>query len=330
MDISAPKRLMLAIAILWGLPGAPLQAQAVQAVVGSPQRSVRLHEGQRVEVARLVGYYQGLLASVPRCRATLEAARLAGEKVLRARGMKKGLAEATLDFQDAAEEASECLRQLEALPSIQNVPPVPGVVELSSDIAFMLGAGITWGKEFKRAYDFSVSSNLLGAAVGAGFGLLGSGTLEEYFTRSVSAGVTVPLGSDERVTGQLGLGLGRWSFGSSVVWPTLVVNRYEGEDLRVPRELSAPEQNPDWSTFSLTFAVVPHRRWLEERWERHHPFPIVVIGVEAPFFHQGGLIDTLGALFDDSDGGFRRAGDWRIQLGIAVPAFRIPTADGSP
>jgi hypothetical protein len=205
----------------------------------------------------------------------------------------------------------------------ESTAQVPAIFNRVRDVVFTIGYEGAFERGDQPSYDgVSLGTNLLGAAVGTGFDALGSESLKNYFMNSLSAGVTIPSGSDTRMSGALGVGLGGIDFRGISFWPTLSFEQLDTADARVPRDLIAdsPEESR-WSQATIGVAIAYPR--LVERVAGGQVGFILTLGLRLPHYYPGDTFSAVGAVFSSKRTDFRREGRSQFTIGVAVPLLKV-------
>jgi hypothetical protein len=206
----------------------------------------------------------------------------------------------------------------------ESVAQIPGVFVAVPEVVFTVGYEHTFKrKDQPDGGGVSIGTNMLGAAVGTAFDAIGSSSLQDYFKKNLSAGLTIPTGSDTRMSGALGVGLGKSvTFRDITIWPTLSFEQLDTADARVPDTLHVlgPKESR-WSQPALSVAIV-YPRLLERISDGRLGF-IGTIGIRLPHYYAGDTFSAVGALFSSKRSDFRRAGGAQFTVGIAIPLLPV-------
>lgn len=213
---------------------------------------------------------------------------------------------------------------------VESTAQVPAIFNRVRDVVFTIGYEGAFARGDQPSYDgVSLGTNLLGAAVGTGFDALGAESLKSYFMNSLSAGVTIPSGSDTRMSGALGVGLGGIDFRGISFWPTLSFEQLDTADARVPAELvaSAPEESR-WSQATIGVAIAYPK--LVERVSKGQLGLILTLGLRLPHYYPGDTFGAVGAIFSSKRTDFRREGRSQFTVGVAIPLLKVTPVAGPP
>jgi hypothetical protein len=167
--------------------------------------------------------------------------------------------------------------------------------QFSDRVVFTIGYDHSWGTGFSSVSSFTVATNLLGATAGSIFDALGSKSLKDYFSRNVAAGTSIPSGSRNTLTAQIGLGLGKRDIWKVTLWPAINFEQTDTADTRTPLELRT--RNPGqkvWSAPTFALGIVPPA--LKTPLLDRLTF-IPIVGVRVPHYYPGDPFSALAALF---------------------------------
>lgn len=288
-----------------------LNAQAAQVAVSRGELS------PEVQVVRIPGELQVLRATRDKSPREWDAAIVAGEAVL----------DPALDIETFDDRLALYQRLKNALiqkyGAITTPIGIQGVIlpqQFSDRVAFTMGYDYSWGTGFSSVSSFTVATNLLGAAAGSIFDALGSNSLKDYFSKNVAAGTSIPSGSRNTLTAQVGLGLGKRDIWKITLWPAINFEQTDTADSRTPLELRTrnPEQKV-WSAPTFAIGIVPptFRRPILDRITL-----IPIIGVRVPHYYPGDPFSALAALFTSKRADFVRSGRLVYTVGVSMPLER--------
>jgi hypothetical protein len=205
------------------------------------------------------------------------------------------------------------------------VVPNPAIAQRIPDVVFTLGGELYSGDD-RNGGAIDVSTNLLGAAAGTLFDVIGSKPLQEYLKNNISAGAAIPLGSKTKVASQVGIGLGEFTvpFVGWTAWPLLGMEAVDSSDSRVPPSVVA--NRPKESTWaSPVLAVAFTIQSLEKTTNRIACGEFVLIptiGIRAPFYYPGDAFSAVAGLFGNKRSDFDRAGHVQYAVGVSLPLLR--------
>lgn len=210
----------------------------------------------------------------------------------------------------ASETEALSVLSIEAVPS----PPPPGVPE----VPFNLGLDGQFGDGVALASG-TLTTNLVGVAIGAGFGAIGSEPLRKYFHDHTAVGVALPFDAGSKPTGQISIGLGGFRIDRFTITPALNIEQVEARDDRLPGDLIGirPDENR-WSSIAFAMTIIS-REWFKSQLEKGRPALFTTIGVQFPIYYPGDPFQTVGALFSSSRSDFERAGGWRFLVNVSLP-----------
>jgi hypothetical protein len=321
-----------------------IEAQAVQAVRGVGQAAEASADSATQAVAATLTEQLGVLRVYYEATAgvtgppAIYRGRLGGlvelaEEALRLKDDPERFRRAIVAYNEAAARfarpvapnaAISDVREFAALagPGVLGVP-TPGVHIIVPDVVFTIGPDVVLLRD--PVYSVGVSTNLLGSAIGSAVGVLGSDKLRDYFKNNVSAGTAVPTGGENKLTAQIGLGLGGARIRSVTFWPVINIEQADTADTRTPRALVVKRPTAgSWSAPTFTIAVVPFSPAdFKRRVEAGGLVPIVTLGARLPYYYASDPFSTLAALFTNDRSDFERAGVARFSVGVVFPLLRI-------
>ncbi|HSW31539.1 MAG TPA: hypothetical protein VLH75_18780 [Longimicrobiales bacterium] len=122
------------------------------------------------------------------------------------------------------------------------------------DVAFAVG--FDWNSSGPDG--MTVSTNLLGAAVGSAFDLIGSTQLKSFLTDNLTAGFAVPSGDAGAISGTVAVAVGGIRFGDAfAMFPTLGFEQTTADSTYVPSSvLSSGADQDTWSRPILSVAFL--------------------------------------------------------------------------
>jgi hypothetical protein len=200
------------------------------------------------------------------------------------------------------------LRTSQAIPQIHE----------RRDVDFAVGIISSARIDAHPTQSISVGTNLGGAAAGAVIGELSSG-LQKYFTDFTSTDVHLPIGGDNRISSNVGIGLGEFTFGKFYVWPVLTMDQFSAEDERMPGDIAASDPDAsEWSSPTLAFGVALKRPTTSNGADW-----IFTASLGFPHYFAGSGLSALAALFSDKRNDFEKSGKVRVAVGLATSIPRL-------
>ena len=204
----------------------------------------------------------------------------------------------------------------------------PGFGVIEPSVGFTAGLGVAYtggdtpGDDMQS--ELAVGSNLLGYLVEtAARSVFGSEPFFDYLKDNLIIGASLPL-NEGGISTQLGLALGGIGGGGMTFWPSLSLVALDTADVRIPGELR--DDDVDANTFTspvLSLSIIPRSEATISRLIQQKKLVYAfTLSVGFPYYHSGGLIDALGALFTNP-GGFDRVGDPTISLSVSIPFVRL-------
>ncbi len=196
------------------------------------------------------------------------------------------------------------------------------------DVAFTVGYGASMHKERDPVHGFVLSTNLLGAASGGAFGMIGIEALKDYLVDNTANTITFPTDGADKLGVGLELALGEVSFKGVTVWPVLGMHQFDSADPQIPSETlaSAPDEET-WAAPFVGFGFLLGGREdvalrLSDPENKSNVFPVLSVGVGLPFYYAGNSFSALGAVFTEPRE-FEREGDVALLVSLSVPLFPI-------
>jgi hypothetical protein len=285
---------------------------------------------QAAQVASSLGELP-LAMQVARIPAELTALRETRERAPAAWDVVIAAGQAVLDSPQDAETFEERVRTYQRLKAelVETYGPITAAglrgttiipQQFSDRVAFTVGYDHSWGKGFSRVSSFTVATNLLGAAVGSVFDALGSESLQKYFAKNVAAGTSIPSGSRNTLTAQVGLGLGKRDIWKVTLWPAINFEQTDTADSRTPLDLRTRRAGQQvWSAPTFALGIVPPKLRMAGV-DRLTLIPIV--GVRVPHYYPGDPFSALAALFTTKRSDFIRSGGLVYSVGVSMPLER--------
>lgn len=290
------------------------EAQAAQAAVSQGDLPIAM------QVARIPAELEALRAtreSAP-APALWNAAIEAGEAVLDASRDAATFEDRVENYQRLKADLIERYGPIQAQVGVQMTTIIPQ--QFSDRVVFTVGYDHSWGKGFSSVSSFTVATNLLGAAAGSVFDAIGSESLKDYFSRNVAAGTSIPSGSRNTLTAQIGLGLGKRDIWKITLWPAINFEQTDTADSRTPLDLRTRSPNQKvWSAPTFALGIVPPalRKPVLDRLTF-----IPIVGVRVPHYYPGDPFAALAALFTTKRSDFVRSGGLVYSIGISMPLER--------
>lgn len=291
-----------------------VEGQAAQAAVSQDDLPIAM------QVARIPAELETLRAtrdSAPapaRWNAVIEA----GEAVLDSSRDPATFEERVENYQRLKAELIERYGPIQGRVGVQMTTIIPQ--QFSDRVVFTVGYDHSWGKGFSSVSSFTVATNLLGAAAGSVFDAIGSKSLKDYFSKNVAAGTSIPSGSRNTLTAQIGLGLGKRDVWKVTFWPAINFEQTDTADTRTPLDLRTRNPNQKiWSAPTFALGIVPPalRKPVLDRLTF-----IPIIGVRVPHYYPGDPFSALAALFTTKRSDFVRSGGLVYSIGISMPLER--------
>jgi hypothetical protein len=261
-----------------------------------------------------------------------------GKEVLTAMGDRKIFQIELADFNAAVKDLEEILstlreedfeamgvtdvRQAQQL-DFSAFATIPQISTSVPQVVFTIGPG--WNlRSGENIVDIGLSTNLLGALGGAAFDLLGADPLKQYFQNNISAGPAIQaIGPTERITAQLGLGLGEINLGPVKIWPVMNIEQTDSSDVRIPRDILRRQTTEEtWSSPIFSVGLI-HRKHFELL-KQGKAVPIFSIGIRLPYYFPGNTFETIASLFSvDELSKLEKRGGVELLLGFSIPLRKV-------
>lgn len=210
---------------------------------------------------------------------------------------------------------------LPAAYRLRNLPvPKPQGASLSS-VTFTLGLSQHIAKERSAVNMIDIQTSLFGDVLGAVAGFFGSNMLQEYFSKNLSIGASIPTHGDNKVVSGFGLGLGELRQRGLRMWPVVGLMQRDGADTRFLGDLQ--ERFPaeeTWSAPMVTVAFAFDRSFDPIRQNRIGP--IFTLGLQFQQYYPGNAFSAVGALFTNEISKYEKSGNLGFSFGIAVPIMQ--------
>lgn len=209
--------------------------------------------------------------------------------------------------------------------SLALIRAVPQPFKAFPETNFTIGYGVSLRDGRDPIHGFSIGTNLMGAAAGGAFDLVGIKALRDYFVNNASNAISLPVDGAEKLSVDLGLGLGEVRLKGTRLWPVLGIRQFDREDPGIPESVVAGE--PDQSTWAVPYiglGILLRAEQAEQKLKtgsKDTVFPVVAVGATLPYYYAGDMFSALGALFGEKISDYQRVGDTTLFVSLSIPLF---------